>query len=89
MLLRPPNGFGRVPVGFGPEGPAISDHDLLKGGHGISSTEGSKLATACSQALCNWLRFGLAETGAAFNHIRFEASIRRLEMQEHRIILML
>ena len=59
--------FGRVPVGFGPEGPAISGHH--QGSCRISSTEASKLVTACSQALCNWLRLGLAETGVAFNYI--------------------
>ena len=66
--------FGRVPVGFGPEGPAISDHHLLKRQlqHRHRRLGVSKLDTACSQALCNWLRLGLAETGVAFNDILFE-----------------
>ena len=70
--------FGRVPVGF--VGPAIFDHHLLKK---QLRHRHRRLEAACSQALCNWLRLGLAETGAAFNHIRFEASkIQRLEMED-------
>ena len=64
--------FGRVPVGFGPEGPAILNHHFSAPASTLENWTSSSWITACSQALCNWLRFGLAETGVAFNDIRLK-----------------
>ena len=66
----------------------LSDHHLPKRQlrHWHRRLGVSKLDTACSQALCNWLRLGLAETGVAFNDILFEDGNPKIGNGHHQIV---